>query len=420
MKKLQKISAGVLGLLLSFGITVNPVAALTKFEFDDWNTLDGYYGTKDKVDDVVTKLVGQDNTPAFAGQLVGAFTKASEGALLKDGITEELYIELDPAKYMQGDIFEATVSLNATAKADEQLTEKAVTTTMTGENEFTITSNGWSSKTFATVTESGIYTYRWHYFLNGDVAYINFSLLHGDEVIGTSGDVKVEEVTAENKDTVSVRSVWFCNIKTRDGVYVHSRLPQTTVDVDEDSTVTVVDDSVSSVFKDSLVNLEEFEDIGDTDVAVKLEANEKTDVTEGTKTSFEKVAGNGKIAEYLDIEVLVTAGTQSYNLHELVKPVSLTVAVPLNIPAVAEGYTRTYYVLREHNGVVEKLSTKLSEDGKNLTFATDKFSTYALAYEDVKEVDNPLTADAIVMYVAVGVISLGALALGVKVLKKNN
>jgi len=36
-----------------------------------------------------------------------------------------------------------------------------------------------------------------------------------------------------------------------------------------------------------------------------------------------------------------------------------------------------------HNGVVEYLETTLAEDGKSLSFETDKFSTYALAYEDV-------------------------------------
>lgn len=32
-------------------------------------------------------------------------------------------------------------------------------------------------------------------------------------------------------------------------------------------------------------------------------------------------------------------------------------------------------------------TTKLSKDGKSLTFETDKFSTYALAYSDVASSD---------------------------------
>ena len=45
---------------------------------------------------------------------------------------------------------------------------------------------------------------------------------------------------------------------------------------------------------------------------------------------------------------------------------------------------RTFYVIRVHDGKAEKLDTVENEDG-TLTFKTDKFSTYALAYEDAQE-----------------------------------
>ena len=41
-------------------------------------------------------------------------------------------------------------------------------------------------------------------------------------------------------------------------------------------------------------------------------------------------------------------------------------------------------VIRVHDGKAEKLETDENEDG-TLTFKTDKFSTYALAYEDVQK-----------------------------------
>ena len=57
-----------------------------------------------------------------------------------------------------------------------------------------------------------------------------------------------------------------------------------------------------------------------------------------------------------------------------------TVAIPEDL--MKEG--RTFYVIRVHDGKAEKLETVENEDG-TLTFKTDKFSTYALAYEDAQE-----------------------------------
>lgn len=60
------------------------------------------------------------------------------------------------------------------------------------------------------------------------------------------------------------------------------------------------------------------------------------------------------------------------------------VALPENLQKVEEGYSRTYYIVREHNNKAEILNTTLSEDGKYLTFESDKFSSFALAFVDKK------------------------------------
>ena len=46
-------------------------------------------------------------------------------------------------------------------------------------------------------------------------------------------------------------------------------------------------------------------------------------------------------------------------------------------------------IIKQHGNKVEVLDTVISKDGKFLTFETDEFSTYALAYEDkVKPVEE--------------------------------
>lgn len=96
---------------------------------------------------------------------------------------------------------------------------------------------------------------------------------------------------------------------------------------------------------------------------------------------------------------------------ELKKAVEVTLKVPETLAKVKEGYTRKYSVVRLHwNEKTEKyevsvLDAKENKDG-TVTFETDKFSTYVLAYEDVKAATNPNTFDGISLYMIIASISL--------------
>ncbi|MFR5076885.1 MAG: hypothetical protein ACLTDX_02145 [[Clostridium] innocuum] len=85
------------------------------------------------------------------------------------------------------------------------------------------------------------------------------------------------------------------------------------------------------------------------------------------------------VAMYLDLSVLIKADdTVLGNITNLSTPMKFTVVVPENL--LAEG--REFYILRVHNGAVNKI---VPEHNKNiLTFGTDRFSTYAVVYEDEK------------------------------------
>ena len=92
--------------------------------------------------------------------------------------------------------------------------------------------------------------------------------------------------------------------------------------------------------------------------------------------------------------------------------------LPEELTKVAEGYTRKYYVVRYHDGKSEIISA--SVDGNVLSFESDKFSTYALAYEDVKDevIVNPPTGDKIVLDLVVGIVSVAGLGLVAKSIAK--
>ena len=145
----------------------------------------------------------------------------------------------------------------------------------------------------------------------------------------------------------------------------------------------------------------------------------KEEVTLITDTLAKK-AEDAKIVGYYDISVLLKAdGVEIDRLTTLSNPIALTIVLPTELQEVAEGFTRTYYVVRVHAGKAELLETTLSEDGKSLTFETDKFSTYALTYVDSLASEEtpttpetpevPQTFDSLVTYIGVGVVSIAAI-----------
>ena len=84
------------------------------------------------------------------------------------------------------------------------------------------------------------------------------------------------------------------------------------------------------------------------------------------------------IFKYLDLSLIITAdGNEIGNLYKTDRPIRYTVVLPKDMNTE----NKEFYVIRIHNGVAEKLSATLNGDG-TLSFETDRFSTYALAYED--------------------------------------
>ena len=92
-------------------------------------------------------------------------------------------------------------------------------------------------------------------------------------------------------------------------------------------------------------------------------------------------AADQKIARYADISLLVLAietGDYLGSLHKTDDPIDLAIAIPENVLIL----NAPVYVLRLHDGVVERLATTV-RDGIAY-FASDRFSLFALAYETDK------------------------------------
>ena len=187
--------------------------------------------------------------------------------------------------------------------------------------------------------------------------------------------------------------------------------------VEDTDTKNTIEDSL----KDSTI------DTTDKNAKVEIAINktEESNIDNKVLTSIKDLisAKNAKIAGYFDIALNVLdsdSNEQLGTLTQLNKKIKFNVAIPEELLNIGSNIERTYYVIRYHDGKAEKLATKI--DGNTLSFETDKFSTYAVAYEDVeiKTVVNPATGDDIVRYVAILMVSAVSLGFLSYKLKKNN
>lgn len=153
-------------------------------------------------------------------------------------------------------------------------------------------------------------------------------------------------------------------------------------------------------------------------------------IKEEKDTIDKEVKDEDKVLYYFNAELVFTDGDDVLgNITETEKEVEFTLPLPRNIPAVKDGYKREYFILRLHDGKVEKISVTIGDD--TFTFKSGKFSTYALGYTDKaeesetpkeevetetekvevktetsKEVDPPKTLDSGISYIIMTIISL--------------
>ena len=167
----------------------------------------------------------------------------------------------------------------------------------------------------------------------------------------------------------------------------------------------------------------------DAEIVLKeMSSQEVANLTEKDKTAIEDkvVAELGKNAsiQYLDLSIILKAGNEELGtLNKLREEITITIAVPEKLKA--EG--RTYKVIRNHDGEVTVLDTVVNKDG-TISFKTDRFSTYALAYADKEETNSkpiikpvtdtntPKTGDSssTLIYIAVGLAAMYVLVVAKK------
>lgn len=386
---MKKIITLTLCVILALVLWATSVSA-TSFTYDSFVAGDGY-GSIEKVSNNIMKMKGE---PEYVGGMkYGPYSKASTSKLA-DGINEETYVEINFDEMKYGEYFDVSLALKN--GNGDYVTESAIRTQAIGENTAKLTANG-VPEFEAIIDKNGIYTYRWNMYMEGNKTYVTFTVLNGNTVVGTTGKVDFDTIAtsdtknpiAEQKD-VSVKYLWFCNICVENGINVYTSLPDNKVDFEQpkDEVISVKDaEKTGEILRDSLKNSDiVINPIDTVEIGVKVDELKEFDDAK-MKDALAEKAKDAKLVNFYDITLPVKVnGEETGNLSELTNTISLTLQLPENLPAVTEGYNRTYYIVREHNGEVSILDAVVNEDN-TISFETDKFSTYALAYEDVKAED---------------------------------
>lgn len=125
------------------------------------------------------------------------------------------------------------------------------------------------------------------------------------------------------------------------------------------------------------------------DVHVILEIS-AADITPESKAQIENAVQGYTIGQYIDIslykQMIVNGKPGEWTLLKgTYESIQVRIKVPENLLNQDSSVIRTFWVVRNHEGVVEFLPTTFDSQTNTLTFETNKFSDYAIVYKDTKK-----------------------------------
>lgn len=183
-------------------------------------------------------------------------------------------------------------------------------------------------------------------------------------------------------------------------------------------------DESSAELLDKVLTQEEKARVANGEAAkIYLEVTDiSASVSDADKALIEAKKGNATVGMYFDIDLFKQIGNDA---AQIVTNTNGTVTISLKVPEKLlnkdSSVTRTYQMIRIHNGVAEVVDCKFDASTGKISFETDAFSTYALVYSDKNSEKNsdvvPKTGETSVVtfWICLAVVSgAGALYFGRK------
>ena len=101
------------------------------------------------------------------------------------------------------------------------------------------------------------------------------------------------------------------------------------------------------------------------------------------EAKFEEAVENGVAGQCLDITLLKKIGdAEAENVVSTIFPAKISITIPESMKNTDTSKSRTYDIIRVHEGVAEVIESSFDETEGTITFSTDRFSIYAIVYAD--------------------------------------
>ena len=138
--------------------------------------------------------------------------------------------------------------------------------------------------------------------------------------------------------------------------------------------------------KDMLLTEEEKQQVQNgTNIRIVLEVQDAGNTVSVSERAAVAQALNGyTVGQYLNIDLYKLAGADRTDITETAKKIRIVITVPDSLKNADSSKTRTFAVIRVHDGKAELL-TDLDDSDDTITIETDRFSTYAVVYKDMAD-----------------------------------
>ena len=251
-------------------------------------------------------------------------------------------------------------------KWDEGVVTKEATCTEAGEKTYTCTV---CKETKTEEIKATGHEYSTEWTIDKEATYTEpGSKSHHCTVCAARTDITEIPVIKENKDD---------NAKTDVTVSQGKDAPDTTFDEsDEELTDKILteDEKIQAAGKDIKINL-----------SINNISDNASD--EDSKLIKNRLTVSQKVGMILDIKLNMTIGADSKQVYETAQEITLSAEIPEELLNNNSDIIRKYSVIRIHDSKAEILKSEYNAQTKKITFKTDRFSTYAIIYEDTKK-DN--------------------------------
>lgn len=125
-----------------------------------------------------------------------------------------------------------------------------------------------------------------------------------------------------------------------------------------------------------------------TDIRFILDVKDAADTVSSSEKAAVQEALNGftmakgfAVGQYLDISLFKIIGADRSVISQTPKKLTIVIDVPDSLKSRGGGKSRTFAVIRVHNGKAEWLAD-LDNNTDTITIATDRFSSYAIVYKE--------------------------------------